>query len=342
MITEYFSLRYIYVSDVVDNKISNGCFIYCYKMQVGIDVSAYTDYLDTNILNSVRIHYPKAEMNSQNIFYDSDWQEWLIKLQNLCVPFYFLPSCGNVEVSFLLSQEYGNITYPGFLISYFSQIMPYKEDPSFPFNKVNFRYDIKFTNEYTTFVRDLAKFIANSVFTFNDACPMMKFNNQYGIKSFDDFYHYFAYKIAINWTELMHETIDVYNEMHLKDFMTNPKSLMNRDVINDSPYMSFCFRKTVNGYENDIIENTDLCQKLQLTDKEKFALIAHELGHFIERKSHRGDGSNKEEIACDEYVVELGLGNALISALRKIVDANICSEDKNDKIKERIEILARP
>lgn len=64
MITEYFSLRYIYVSDIVENKISNGCFIYCYKMQVGKDVSAYTKHIDNNILNSVKTHYPDAVMNS--------------------------------------------------------------------------------------------------------------------------------------------------------------------------------------------------------------------------------------------------------------------------------------
>lgn len=341
MITEYFSLRYIYVSDIVENKISNGCFIYCYKMQVGKDVSAYTKYLDNNILNSVKTHYPDAVMNSQDIIYDSDWQRWVMKLRKICVPFYFLPSCGNIKVSFLLAQEYGNITYPGFCISYFPQFMPCKEAPSFPFNKVDFRYDIEFTDEYSTFVRGLSDFISHHVFTFNDACPMMKFNNQYGIKAFDGFYHYFAYKIAINWTELMHETIDVYNETHLKDFMTNPNSLINKDVLNDSPYTSFCLRQTTTGYENDIIENTALCQKLQLTDEERFALIAHELGHFVEVKNHRGNDSSKEEIACDEYAVELGLRSALKSALRKIVDANICSEDKNDKIKERIDILAR-
>lgn len=264
-----------------------------------------------------------------------------MKLRKICVPFYFLPSCGNIKVSFLLAQEYGNITYPGFCISYFPQFMPCKEAPSFPFNKVDFRYDIEFTDEYSTFVRGLSDFISHHVFTFNDACPMMKFNNQYGIKAFDGFYHYFAYKIAINWTELMHETIDVYNETHLKDFMTNPNSLINKDVLNDSPYTSFCLRQTTTGYENDIIENTALCQKLQLTDEERFALIAHELGHFVEVKNHRGNDSSKEEIACDEYAVELGLRSALKSALRKIVDANICSEDKNDKIKERIDILAR-
>ena len=336
MMTEYFSLRYIYVLDVVDNKISNGCFIYCYKMQVGIDVSAYTDYLDTNILNSVRIHYPKAEMNSQNIFYDSDWQKWLIRLQKLCVPFYFLPSCGNIKVSFKLAQQYGNIKYPGFCISYYPQIFIEKENLVFPFNKINFRYNIVFTDEYSKFVRGLSDFISHHVFTFNDACPIMKFCNQYGIKTFDDFYHFFAYRIAINWTELMHETIDVYNEMHLKDFMTNPNSLINKDVLNDSPYTSFCFRPTTTGYENDIIENTALCQKLQLTDEERFALIAHELGHFVEVKNHRGNDSNKEEIACDEYAVELGLGSALKSALQKIVDAKICTIVNNEKIIERI------
>ncbi len=146
---------------------------------------------------------------------------------------------------------------------------------------------------------------------------MMQFNNQYGIKIFDDFYSSFADEIEINWKELMHETID----------------------LRDTLYMSICFRPTTDGDENDIIENTDLCKDLQLTDEERFALVAHEIGHFVEMKNQRGKGDNEEEIACDEYAVVLGLEEPLKSALRKIVDAKLCSEVSNEKIKERISSL---
>lgn len=339
MITEYFSLRYIYVSDTVDNKVCYGCFIYCYRMQLGFDVSAYTDYIDSNVLNSVKGHYPNAMLNKMDIFYDCEWQKWLIQLQKICVPFYFLPSCNNINVSFQLAQKYENVTYPRFRISFYPQILPYKEYPSYPFNKIAFRYNINLSDEYSGFVRDLSEFISSSVFAFNEVCPMMHFNNQYGIKQFDDFYHIYAYKIAINWSELMHVTIDVYNEEHLKNFVTSLKSMIDKDVLCDTPYMSFCYRQTMNGVENDIIENTALCQRLHLTDKERYALIAHEIGHFVEKKNSRGNGENEEEIACDGYAVELGLGDSLKTALQKIVDAKICTEEKNKRILERIDKL---
>lgn len=339
MMTEYFSLRYIYVSDTVDNKVSRGVFLYCYKMEMFKNNKQYMDFLDTYIERSIQKQYPKAQIQHQEIINDHYWLKWLTTLHKQSIPFYNIPACEFSYKSMGEIDAQRDTLYPCTIISFYPEISVIPEDPSFPFNKIDFRYPIELTDEFSLFATDLSIFIRNNLFTFEEACPKMRFNNLQHLAIFNLFYKSFSNRISYKWPELMHIIIDVYNENNLKWFMTDSKALLSKSDINDTPYMSICFLRIENGFSNDIIENSELCKGLKLTIGERFALIAHEIGHFVDTKNWQERENNDEEIACDCYAVELGLGSALKSALQKIVDAKICTVVNNEKIIERINRL---
>lgn len=60
-----------------------------------------------------------------------------------------------------------------------------------------------------------------------------------------------------------------------------------------------------------------MCQKANLTLQEQFALIAHEIGHFVSAYRNTGLRGQEEECYADNRATELGLGKDLASALQK-------------------------
>lgn len=149
----------------------------------------------------------------------------------------------------------------------------------------------------------------------------MEFTNSYKIKVFDDFMQSFSQKIDSLWSELKDVTIDVYE----KDSAPLKTYIINHNVFGDmSGYIDCPFQCYPNfGYQgmifNDIIMRGDLCLKANLTQPEQFALIAHEIGHFVSKYKKTGLNGQADEFYADEKAVELGLGCELASALRKCI-----------------------
>lgn len=184
-------------------------------------------------------------------------------------------------------------------------------------------------------------FCRESVNSFRKAAPILIFQNHYGHYTFYKFYTKYVLRACLLWPELMRLNIDVYDNHHLKQFMTEPNAFYSADTLNDTPYLSFCYRKTAYGtFERDIIESSYLCTNLKLTVEERYALIAHELGHFVEY-SKQTIFANKlqEESTCDRYAVELGLDIHLRTALKKLLDSNVCDDQQNQILRDRIKQL---
>ena len=68
-----------------------------------------------------------------------------------------------------------------------------------------------------------------------------------------------------------------------------------------------------------IFYNASVCTMMELTDEEQYACITHEIGHLLdETPLPEGQTTSEErEFNADKKVIELGLQEHLISALRK-------------------------
>lgn len=147
----------------------------------------------------------------------------------------------------------------------------------------------------------------------------MNFTNNYHIKIFDDFYSVYGQQIDKLWLELKDVVIDVYD----KDSARLKAYIINRDVFGDmsgeinSPFQCYPKFQYHNQTFNDIIMRGDLCNTANLTQQEQFALIAHEIGHFVSSYRNTGLKDQEDELYADDRAVELGLRCELASALQK-------------------------
>ena len=132
------------------------------------------------------------------------------------------------------------------------------------------------------------------------------------------------------------------------DIITVEYYLKNKDGLPDiedveEQVMSYYIAKedkTINrtNTKAGIVVNPSLISNLGLSTKEQMACFAHEIGHFafffLENKN-----AYIEEIYADEYAKLIGLEEPLCSALRKLIDSNLYSEELTKDINIRIRWL---
>lgn len=82
------------------------------------------------------------------------------------------------------------------------------------------------------------------------------------------------------------------------------------------------------------MHNKDKADELQLTKEERFAYIAHELGHLFDNPREEGENQQDREIRADNFAVKLKLTVHQITALEKFKNGQ---DDVN--IQARIDIL---
>lgn len=84
--------------------------------------------------------------------------------------------------------------------------------------------------------------------------------------------------------------------------------------------------------------NEENCNAINLTENEKFAMIAHELGHIYNNNCQfdKNELLNRE-INADIMACRLGLKDDLIRGLTKIIESQYCRN--REQIENRIEFL---
>ena len=147
----------------------------------------------------------------------------------------------------------------------------------------------------------------------------MIFTNKYNIQVFEDFMQLYSRTIDTLWPELKGVIIDVYDKYsaQLKDYIINHNVHGDLSGNIDSLFQCYPNYEYNNQTYNDIIMRGDLCQKANLSQQEQFALIAHEIGHFVSAYSNTGLRGQKEECYADDMAAKLGLRKGLVSALQK-------------------------
>ncbi len=90
---------------------------------------------------------------------------------------------------------------------------------------------------------------------------------------------------------------------------------------------------------NNIAINEQICQQLNLTQEEQYAMIAHEIGHILDNTPREIDNQLYREYNADQFAVKLNLTNELITGLEKLMESGNNPEE-NKGLEERIKKLS--
>ena len=149
---------------------------------------------------------------------------------------------------------------------------------------------------------------------------MISFKNPQNIDVFESFFGEFE---EVN--DIFNDDIEILgiNEQHI---------LFSAVATKDDPFATNTSIKPV-----CIAINEQICQKLDLTQKEQYAMIAHEIGHILDSSPREENNQLGREFNADLFAVKLGLSKELKTGLEKIVaSGNYIAEDDclNKRIKE--------
>ncbi len=152
----------------------------------------------------------------------------------------------------------------------------------------------------------------------------MIFENINSLSIVDDFVAKYGDKIINKYSHLKDLGIKICIDTQA------PALLKALDDCKDSPYMS-------NPSCNLIIKHKDTFNKCGFLVNEEMAIIAHELGHIIAFISKEVPKEQlQKEYQADDFSIFLGLADELKSALKKMVEADICP-DSNKDMQKRID-----
>ena len=154
----------------------------------------------------------------------------------------------------------------------------------------------------------------------------MIFNNINNLPVVDQFEAAYGVQIEQGYPELANKSIKIYTDQQGEGW------IKEWDDRNDSPYTS-------NHAVNEIMRSEDVYNRCGFTVEEEFAILAHELGHFV--AGLRGTKSMvnlQEEKSADQMAVFLGLAEHMKTALQKMIVMNINSAN-NAEMQQRIAAL---
>ena len=91
----------------------------------------------------------------------------------------------------------------------------------------------------------------------------------------------------------------------------------------------------------EIIVNKELCEKLQFTNQEYQAAVAHEIGHIIFYFNSYKDmfQGEAEEIISDNYACRMGLSLPLSSLIKKMMSSGLYSDIQVQLMKKRLSVI---
>jgi len=81
--------------------------------------------------------------------------------------------------------------------------------------------------------------------------------------------------------------------------------------------------------------NEQVCQELNLTQEEQYAMIAHEIGHILDNSPREKNNPLNREYNADQFAIKLELSKELKTGLEKIINSGNYSWE-TENIKERI------
>ena len=110
--------------------------------------------------------------------------------------------------------------------------------------------------------------------------------------------------------------------------------------FNDYDALGFYYDYLTTPKSAEVIINEEACNRLELTEEEMLAAIAHEIGHIkyteLNQTSTQGQVS---EIESDDFAFSLCLGKPLIMLLMKLLKSQILPDELKQMINNRLLFL---
>lgn len=111
----------------------------------------------------------------------------------------------------------------------------------------------------------------------------------------------------------------------------------DKDSFNEFDTFGFYYDYLKEQKYAEIIIHLDACERLELTNEEKLAAIAHELGHIRYTEIYQtSDQGQVAEMECDEFACKLGLSRPLASQLLKLTKYRILPDQLTQFINDRL------
>lgn len=154
--------------------------------------------------------------------------------------------------------------------------------------------------------------------------------------SFEELYKSNVYSVC---NLLKKFSINVHTTFEYKDLLEiHPKLPVIEDIDKDL-FGCYVLKETNDAKDtiSGIIINEELCSQLKLSINDKFAAIAHEIGHiiffFLENKPI------DEELKADEFACKMGLSVELLGLLEKLQKSDIYNEPTTRHLELRLKTI---
>lgn len=89
----------------------------------------------------------------------------------------------------------------------------------------------------------------------------------------------------------------------------------------------------------EIMRHKACCDAGGFSPEEQYALIAHEIGHFIAAIERIQVYSLDEEVFADSIAVKIGLRNEIVSAIQKLIKSPMTDKSAIAELKARLNLL---
>ncbi len=117
------------------------------------------------------------------------------------------------------------------------------------------------------------------------------------------------------------------------------------DLVNfigsNNPYAGFLLgpQDYFKSNNDTVAYHEENCNTIGFGENEKFAIIAHELGHILHRADNYNDNHLLKEMDADFMAVSLGLTESLIDGLTIFLVSGNCGEGGDEQMQLRINAL---
>lgn len=129
---------------------------------------------------------------------------------------------------------------------------------------------------------------------------------------------------------------DVYTDTgNFTGFANDEKRGIYNPQNSDTPFQ--CLNNFMGHTE--IMRHRACCDAGGFTQEEQYALIAHEIGHFIAAIERIQVYGLDEEVFADSIAVKIGLKNEIVSAIQKLIESPMTDKSAIAELKARLNLL---
>ena len=166
----------------------------------------------------------------------------------------------------------------------------------------------------------------------------MLFNNPNNEQLFNDFYKNYMHVIDGIYKDVNQRFFmtDVYTDTgSFIGFSNDDKRRLYNPQNSDTPFQ--CLNNFMGHTE--IMRHKACCDAGRFSPEEQYALIAHEIGHFIAAIERIQVYGFDEEVFADTIAVKIGLRNEIVSAIQKLIKSPMTDKTVIPELNARLNRL---